>query len=203
VLAYHRKGATWSTTVESIAPIVAVKNEDGDSVGTRALFWFRPDDHPRRLQSKHIVWAKKTVNRQPETSVEIAARRPLKISDGFQNPLPHTLKTLENDLKTPFYGILDEKSLSPAERKRLLTSQDSIITFDPETYEEKVVVVNNEINVGDIRELRLVQRWYWDERRARLSICLDAVAPLMDVHDDNGNFRYQKPLFYRRVRPRR
>jgi hypothetical protein len=63
--------------------------------------------------------------------------------------------------------------------------------------------VNNEINVGDIRELRLVQRWYWDERRARLSICLDAVAPLMDVHDDNGNFRYQKPLFYRRVRPRR
>lgn len=55
------------------------------------------------------------------------------------------------------------------------------------------------INLDHIRGLRFGQTWYWDERRHRLSICLDAVAPLLDVYDSMGNFRYLRPLFYRKA----
>ena len=200
VLSYHRKSATWSTRVEAVAPLILVKNPAGDSIGMRPLCWFRPEDKRPKTSSNHIVWAKKTVNRQPATRVPAVPPNPVKLSDGFQNPLIHQLKLLETDMKTPFYDTWNEAPLPPAERKSMLARTDTVVTFDPETYEEKVMVVKNEINPDNIRSLRLVQTWYWDERRQRLSICLDAVAPLLDVTDSFGNFRYQRPLYYRKTK---
>jgi hypothetical protein len=198
VLAYHKKSARWSTTVQSIAPMIQIKNPEGDSIGMRPLFWFRPDGKRQKLSSKSIVWAKETRNKQTKTQVPTDAKTLVKVSDGFQFPVQHQLKAFETDFKTPFYGTVDEKPLSQKERTSMVAKSDTVITFDPESYEEKAVVVNKEINPYDIRQLRLVQIWYWDERRARLSICLDAVGLLKDEFDDMGNFKFSRLLFYRK-----
>jgi hypothetical protein len=195
ILAYH-KDATWSTTVEAIGPLILVENKEGDSIGIRPLFWFRPDNKRQKLTSNNIVWAKQCINKQPKTQIPANPTHPVKITPGFQNPIPHLLGVLENDMKKPFYDTWSDRPLSPAERKSMLAKTDTVVTFDPETYEEKVQVVRNEINPDNIRHLRLVQTWYWDERRHRLSICLDAVAPVIDVLDTQGNFRFARPLFY-------
>ncbi|HRI60485.1 MAG TPA: hypothetical protein PK228_12195, partial [Saprospiraceae bacterium] len=199
ILSYHQKSFTWNTTVESIAPLVVMKNNNGDSIGVQPLFWFRPDDKRQKLSSSHIVWAKKTKTRQEKTRVPVIPEHPVKITDGVQNPLVHLLKVLENDMKTPFYNTEDDKPLSPVARMSIFSRTDTIVIIDPETYAEKVSAVRNEINLDHIRSLRLMQTWYWDERRQRLSICLDAVAPLLDVYDGLGNFRYSMPLFYRKA----
>ena len=77
---------------------------------------------------------------------------------------------------------------------------DTVITFDPDTYEEKVQIIQNDINPSDIRLLRLEQTWYWDERRARLAIGLDSVGLLKDVLDEDGNLKFSIPLVYWRVK---
>jgi hypothetical protein len=199
ILAYH-KDATWSTTVEAIAPLILVENKEGDSLEIRPLFWFRPDNKRQKLTSNNIVWAKQCINKQPKTQMPANPTHLVKITDGFQNPLPHLLKVLENDMKKPFYDSWNQKLLTLSERTLMLAKTDTTINYDPEPYEEICYFVRNEINPDNIRHLRLVQTWYWDERHHRLSICLDAVAPVIDLFDDLGNFRYSRPIFYWRAR---
>lgn len=199
VLAYHAKSASWSTTVEAIAPLVAVRNEAwGDSIGLRPLFWFRPDNKRQKITSNDIVWAKNTVNKQISTHISVDQLKMVKVMDGFQNPMTHQLEVLGKNMKIPFYSSGNEKPLTPEDRAHMLATTDTVVTFDPETYEEKITVVHNDLNANNIRNLRLVQIWYWDEKKHRLSICLDAVAPLINVMDSEGNFRFQRPLYYRR-----
>ena len=200
ILAYHKNTATWSTTVEAIAPLVVVKNDQGDSVGLRPLFWFRPDNKRPKMRSSDIVWAKQTKNRQIKTAIPSDPVKPVKVIDGFQNPLPHLIAEFEKNPKHPFYDSWDQHLLTREERNRIFAKTDTIVTIDPETYEEKLAMVRNEINLNSIHQLRLLQTWYWDERRHRLFICLDAVAPLIDVYDSMGNFRYSKPLFYQKIK---
>lgn len=200
VLCYHKKSATWSTRVEAIAPLLILRSAQGDSVGLRPLFWFKPEDKRPKLRSNDIVWAKSTKTRQLKTLVPIDPVKPVKINDGYRNPVPHLIQEIANNPKTPVYDSWEQRPLRPEERSRILSRTDTIVTFDPETYEEKVKVVHNELDLSHIHQLRLYQTWYWDERRRRLSICLDWVAPMFDVHDVNGNFRYSMPLFLRKAK---
>ncbi len=86
------------------------------------------------------------------------------------------------------------------DRLSIVSKVDTVITFDPETYEEKVVIVRNDINLNNIKSLRLLQTWYWDERKNRLSICSDQVGPIIDMIDYNGNLRFSRPLYYVKVK---
>lgn len=201
VLAYHKKSATWSTSVISIAPLVGAKNIFWDTTNLRPAFWFKPDNKRQKLRSNRIVWAKKTVSgKQPKTEVPPNPANPVKATNGFQNPVSHLFRVLEADMKTPFYDSWGTKLLTPDERKSMLSKTDTIFSYYPGTYEEEVLIVRKEINADSIHQLRLVQTWCWDERRHRLSISLDAVAPLIDVFDGLDNFRYTRPLFYKRAR---
>lgn len=201
ILAYHRQSATWSTTVEAIAPLVRVIDRTGDSIGVRPLCWFRPDNQRREITDNNIVWAKMTENRQPATLVPVTIPNPLKASDGFRNPVFHLLQVLEKDMEIPFYNATNDKLLSPGERHDILARVDTVQTYDHETMEEIRYNLRHEISPDNIRMLRLVQTWYWDRQRQRLSISLDAVGPLKDVTDMEGNLLFRQPLFFRRTSP--
>ncbi|MCB9354811.1 MAG: hypothetical protein H6575_09625 [Lewinellaceae bacterium] len=200
VLAYHRKPALWSTRVEAIAPLGVIRNMSGDSIGIKPLFWFKPANKRPRIRTKGLVWAKKILGRQDGATVPVTSARPVKVSVGYQNPVPHFLEVMKNDYRKPFYDNWNERLLTPAERSGMLSRADTVIVYDPETYQETAAIVRNDLNINNIRELRLLQSWYWDERRSCLYICLDAIAPLLDVFDHEGNFRYKRPLFYRRTK---
>ncbi len=198
VLTYHKKSAGWSTTVQAIAPLITVKNSTGDSIGVRPLFWFRPDNERQNLSSDNIVWAKEMSNRQHATWVPINGGKVVKVTKGFTQPMAHQIQALGNDFERPFYNSGNQKILTQEDRRGLIAKTDTVVTFDSETYEEKISIVHNALNINSIRHVRLIQTWYWDENKHRLSICMDAVAPLIDVLDNEGNFRYQTPLYYRR-----
>ena len=76
---------------------------------------------------------------------------------------------------------------------------DTIVTFDPETYEEFVRISRVEMNADYLR-LGIVQDWYWDDRRKQLIIRPVTVCPLMHQLDGDGNYLYSRPLFYRKMK---
>ncbi|MEM1322101.1 MAG: gliding motility protein GldN [Bacteroidota bacterium] len=86
--------------------------------------------------------------------------------------------------------------LQPGEVASMGATVDTVITFDPETYEEQIQVVRNELNPEDVKRFRVKEVWFFDEETSTLQVRILGIAPLIDVKDDNGNFRYEKPMFW-------
>lgn len=97
------------------------------------------------------------------------------------------------------YGTDDDKfsyPLEPDEVASMGATVDTIITFDPETYEEQIQVVRNDLNPEDIKQFRVKEIWFFDEESSRLDVRILGMAPLRDEYDENGNYKYTLPLFW-------
>ncbi len=97
------------------------------------------------------------------------------------------------------YSTDDDKfsyKLEAGEVASMGATIDTVITFDPETYEEQIQVVRNELNAEDVKRFRIKEVWFFDEETSMLQVRILGIAPLIDVKDDNGNFRYEKPMFW-------
>lgn len=97
------------------------------------------------------------------------------------------------------YNTEDDKftnPLTPSEVASIGASVDTVITFDPETYEEKIEVVRNDLNPEDVKRFRIKEIWFFDEETSTMQVRILGIAPLLDVLDDQGNFRYEKPMFW-------
>jgi gliding motility associated protien GldN len=97
------------------------------------------------------------------------------------------------------YSAEDDKftyRLPPDEVEAMGASVDTVTTFDPVTYEEKIQVVRNELNPEDIKRYRIKEVWFFDEERSVMDFRILGIAPLMDVKDENGNFKYEKVMFW-------
>lgn len=77
-----------------------------------------------------------------------------------------------------------------------LTEVDTIITFDPNTYEEVVNVVVNEINPDDVYTFRLKQLIYYDKSVKTFKTVPLAVAPILTKTKRDGSVISSKPLFW-------
>lgn len=97
------------------------------------------------------------------------------------------------------YSTEDDKftsKLTPDEVASMGATIDTVITFDPETYEEQLQVVRNDINPEDVKRFRLKEVWFFDEETSTLQVRVLGIAPLIDKTDENGNFLYEKPMFW-------
>ena len=105
------------------------------------------------------------------------------------------------------YSTEDDKfsySLNEMDLENILFKMDTITTFHPETYVEEIKIVKDELNWEDVKRIRIKEQWFFDENTSTLQVRILGIAPLIDVRDENGNFRYEKPLFwvyYPEVRP--
>jgi gliding motility associated protien GldN len=97
------------------------------------------------------------------------------------------------------YSVEDDKftiPLTPDEVASMGASVDTIATVDPETYEETFQIVRNEVNPGDVKRFRLKEIWFFDEETSTMQVRILGIAPLIEEFDDNGNFRYERPMFW-------
>lgn len=104
---------------------------------------------------------------------------------------------MDNEIKV--YSTEDDKfsaRLEPGEVATMGATVDTVITFDPETYEEQIQIVRNELNPEDVKRFRLKEIWFFDEETSTMQVRILGIAPLIDVKDDNGNFKYEKPMFW-------
>jgi len=97
------------------------------------------------------------------------------------------------------YGTEDDKFSYPLESDEVASmgaTVDTIITFDPETYEEQIQVVRNDLNPEDVKQFRMKEVWFFDEESSRLNVRILGIAPLIDKFDENGNYTFTLPLFW-------
>lgn len=97
------------------------------------------------------------------------------------------------------YSTEDDKftsRLTPDEVASMGATIDTVITFDPETYDEQIQIVRNDINPEDVKRFRLKEVWFFDKESSTLQVRILGIAPLIDVKDENGNFKYEKPMFW-------
>ncbi len=97
------------------------------------------------------------------------------------------------------YSTEDDKfssKLTPDEVASMGATIDTVITFDPETYEEQIQVVRNDINPEDVKRFRMKEVWFFDEETSTLQVRILGIAPLIDKNDENGNFLYEQPMFW-------
>jgi hypothetical protein len=78
----------------------------------------------------------------------------------------------------------------------MLSKSDTVITFDPETYDEKITIVNNHITWEDVKRFRIKEVWYFDKKTSTMQVRILGISPLIDVRDNEGHFRFEKPMFW-------
>ncbi len=165
-------------------------------------FWLKtPPYSPKKHRKKpslddpniSLAYRMKTVR----NSLELDSLQPMK---DFRHPVMQRL--LDRAKADADFKIEDSdgEPLDRAARQSFFFETDTVVTFDPETYEEVLKVVNKDVNAEACPRLRLLQDWFWDDRSHRLVVRLHAFAPLREHYDSEGYFRFESPLFWRRKR---
>ncbi len=94
----------------------------------------------------------------------------------------------------------DEKFTSPLSSEELdgmLFSVDTAFVTNPDTYEDEMTIVKNEINYEDIKRFRIKEIWFFDEESSSLKVRILGLAPVRDVLDQNtGEFLFEQPMFW-------
>ncbi len=97
------------------------------------------------------------------------------------------------------YSTEDDKFSNPLTMEEVAAKTshtDTTVIIDPVDFSEKLTVVHNEINYEDIKRFRIKEMWYFDEERSQMKVRILGIAPLRDVEDDNGNWKYESPMFW-------
>ena len=88
------------------------------------------------------------------------------------------------------------KRMSTDDVVSMMSKTDTVVTFDPETYEEKIKIVHNDINWEDVKRFRIKEVWFFDKEVSQMQVRILGIAPLIDVKDNDGNFRFERPMFW-------
>lgn len=87
--------------------------------------------------------------------------------------------------------------LSIEEVMNQLVEIDTVVVYDPETYEENVRITHSELNPEDIKKYRIKEIWYYDEESSRMKVRILGIAPIRDYYDeDTGLFKFEGPMFW-------
>jgi gliding motility associated protien GldN len=114
-------------------------------------------------------------------------------------PLFEILKTEALAGRIPLYDPSFESygsAFDPEDLQQILYRQDTVRVWDVDTHTSTLQVVQSEINVEDIKRYRLEEIWYFDSRTSTMNVQIIGIAPMLDVTDENGNFLFERPLFW-------
>lgn len=89
-----------------------------------------------------------------------------------------------------------KKRLSTDDVRGLLYKRDTAIIFDPITYIETIKIVENEVNWEDVKRFRIKESWFFDSKTSTLRHRILGIAPIIEERDEEGNFRFEMPLFW-------
>lgn len=169
------------------------ENAPLDDITVREVVRERTPLKPMPIREADILWEKR-IWRVIDTreKINLPFRAP-------ESPLFSILAdaALKGDLQV--YSTVDDRfsvPMSTNDVNKTLFQTDTIVVFDPERYEESVKIVQNEMNWEDVKRFRIKESWYFDTRAGALKVRILGIAPLVDVIDDEGNFRFEKPLFW-------
>ncbi len=73
---------------------------------------------------------------------------------------------------------------------------DTIMVWNPETDVEEEVITNPVFDPNKVNKFRLKEDWIFDEETSTLVCRIIGIAPILEVYDENGEYRGDKVLFW-------
>lgn len=77
-----------------------------------------------------------------------------------------------------------------------IATVDTLYVYNMDTQTDELQVVKNDIDPNSIRRFRMKEAWFFDTNTGQLRVRILGIAPLVEVTNDNGDFMYEKPLFW-------
>jgi gliding motility associated protien GldN len=114
-------------------------------------------------------------------------------------PLITTIMDAAKEGDITLYSTWDDQFsqvLTQAEIQGLMSSSDTISIYDPITFSDSIVVVNNEMNWEDIEKYRIKEVWFFDEETSTLGVRILGIAPIINRYSDNGDLINSGPMFW-------
>lgn len=123
-----------------------------------------------------------------------------KMNLAFQNVDQPLVKIVQEHLENgDIKGFKDEKFKEPIAIEDIggiFSYTDTITYFDEDTYEEKIRIVQNDIDTRDVKRYRLKEIWFFDEEASVMKVRILGIAPLKDVVADDGTYLGEEALFW-------
>lgn len=102
----------------------------------------------------------------------------------------------ENGELTLYDPIDDSFSQPLTDLEGILFQRDTIPILDPEDLTTTTVVVDNDMSADQVPRFRIKEHWFFDEATSSLQVRILGIAPIINVYGEQGEFRYEKPLFW-------
>ncbi|MCH2042824.1 MAG: gliding motility protein GldN [Saprospiraceae bacterium] len=116
-----------------------------------------------------------------------------------KNPLISIIIEEAQNQEITLYSTFDDEFSTALTREELLMlsgSYDTIMMYDPESFEEIYEVVYNEFDPQEVKEYRIKEVWFFDEETSTMNVRIIGIAPIRDMYDNNGNFIARTPMFW-------
>lgn len=150
-----------------------------------------PYDHIREAD---VFWSKRIWR-------VIDARE--KINLPFKYPKEYFVDILRNaaiEGQITVYDAVDDEFTSPMTPDQVAVAgvgtADTISVIDPITGEEKTEITQPTFDPNKVNKFRLKEDWIFDEETSTLVCRIIGIAPILEVYDENGEYRGDKVMFW-------
>lgn len=120
----------------------------------------------------------------------------------FSYPLAPFFKILETaalEGTLTVYSAEDDQFLyemNEEEVRNTFFKKDTFEIISPTDFTSELRVVENILNFQNVKRFRIKEIWYFDENTSTMKVRILGIAPLIEVFDDNDNFKFERPLFW-------
>ncbi len=198
VIFFDKKMGGFGTRLLALAPMVSLTNQEGKVVGSMPLAWLAMESGIAgnlSVKDPDIIWSSLLIdeancleisklNVKKDDKKKTFAEQLFQEALGMKHPVE----------KSSGYGcgtLLTKKDI-----ENMTAAIDTVVTFNPTTFEESIQIIRNDLNPADIKKVWLAQEWYFDTRRNLLLNRLKALAPTISVTDTNGKVKYTKAMYF-------
>lgn len=119
----------------------------------------------------------------------------------FKNPDARFITILLDAAKSGEIEVYDDEAFtSPMSIEEVILKEsgkpDTILRLDPETYEDVIEIVQNDLNPDDIKHFRIKEVWFFDKEASTVRVRILGIAPMREVKDEYGNILGVQPMFW-------
>ncbi len=88
------------------------------------------------------------------------------------------------------------RALSSQALRTALFRKDTLLIRDVESETERLQVVEQAPDWNSVKRFRIKEAWFFDTRTGSLRFRILGIAPLINVSNSDGEFLYERPLFW-------
>ena len=164
----------------------------------KMLFWTRLNNEkpikPFNIKDTNIVWAKRaTLSIADSSMIENKKQPPFSkiLIENAKNKVYKLYSSIDQGWQVP---LDDDEDSSD---RLLFSTTDTIITYDPVTYQEHIKVVHSEyLKQENIKCLRFKLLYYFDEKSFQIGCTIERIGIEEDLKDKNGVFIQRRAFVY-------